>query len=61
MRPLEHKIDLREISGRCRQIMKRKNEARSKWLQQKTRASYETYNTKRKKANNLINQKKKMA
>jgi hypothetical protein len=43
----------------CRQIIKRKIEARSKWLQQKTRASYEIYSTKRKEANNLINQKKK--
>ena len=40
-------------------IIKRNNEARSKWLQQKTRASYETYSTKRKEVNNLINQKKK--
>jgi hypothetical protein len=48
---------LREMSGGMKNVgrlkkKKKKNEARSKWLQQKTRASYETYSTKRKEANN---------
>jgi hypothetical protein len=43
----------------CTQIVKSKSEARCKWLQQKTRASYEFYSKRRKEANNLVNQKKK--
>jgi hypothetical protein len=43
----------------CRQCIKRKNEARNKWLQQKTRASQESYIKRRKEANVLFRQKKK--
>ena len=43
----------------CRQYIKKKNEARSKWLQQKTRASQELCKKKRIGANVLIKQKKK--
>ena len=42
----------------CRQCIKRKNEARNKWLQQKTRASQESYIKRRKEANVLFRQKK---
>lgn len=43
----------------CRQHIKKKNEARSKWLQQNTRASQETYKKLRIEANVLIRWKKK--
>jgi endonuclease/exonuclease/phosphatase family metal-dependent hydrolase len=43
----------------CRQCIKRKNTARNKWLQQKTRASQESYIKRRKEANVLFRQKKK--
>jgi hypothetical protein len=43
----------------CRQYIKKKNEARSKWLQQKTRASQELYKKRRIEANVLIKQKEK--
>jgi hypothetical protein len=42
----------------CRQCIKIKKEARNKWLQQKTRASQESYIKRRKEANVLIIQKK---
>jgi hypothetical protein len=42
-----------------RQCIKRKNESRNKWLQQKTRASKESYIKMRKEANVLFRQKKK--
>jgi len=44
----------------CRQHMKKKNDARSKWLQQKTRASQEAYKKMRIEANVLIRQNKKL-
>jgi hypothetical protein len=43
----------------CRQQIKKKNEARSKWLQQNIRASQETYKKLRIEANVLIRRKKK--
>ena len=43
----------------CRQYIKKKNDARSKWLQQKTRTSQETYKKMRIEANVLIRWKKK--
>jgi len=43
----------------CRQQIKKKNEARYKWLQQNTRASMETYKKLRIEANILIRRKKK--
>jgi hypothetical protein len=39
---------------------KKKNEARNKWLQQKTRASQESYLKRRNEANVLFRQKKKV-
>jgi hypothetical protein len=44
----------------CRQYIKKKNEVRSKWLQQKTRASQELYKKRRIEANVLIKQEKSM-
>ena len=44
----------------CRQHIKRKNEARSKWFQQKMRANQEVYKKMRIEANVLIRQKKKV-
>jgi hypothetical protein len=44
----------------CRQNIQRKNEARIKWLQHKTRASQEAYKKMRINANVLIRQKKKI-
>ena len=43
----------------CRQCIERKNEARGKWLQRKTRASQELYKKRRIEANVLCRQKKK--
>jgi len=43
----------------CRQYIKKKNEVRSKRLQQKTRASQELYKKRGIEANVLIKQKKK--
>jgi hypothetical protein len=41
----------------CRQYINRKNEARGKWLQQKTRASQGTYKKMRIESNVLFRQK----
>ena len=43
----------------CREHIKKKNEARSKWLQQNTRASQEAYKKMRIEANVPIRRKKK--
>jgi len=43
----------------CRKIIQEKNEARKKWLQVKTRISWNTYTNKRKQANKICTQKKK--
>ena len=43
----------------CRQHIKKKKEARSKWLQQNTRASQEAYKKMRIEANVLIRRIKK--
>jgi hypothetical protein len=44
---------------KCRKIIQDKNEARKKWLQLKTRTSWNTYINKRKQANKICTQKKK--
>ena len=43
----------------CREHIKKKNETRSKWLQQNTTASQEAYKKMRTEANVLIKRKKK--
>jgi hypothetical protein len=43
----------------CRKIIQEKNEAKKKWLQLKTRISWNTYVNKRKQANKICTQKKK--
>jgi len=43
----------------CRKIIQGKNKARKKWLQLKTRTSWNTYINKRKQANKICTQKKK--
>jgi hypothetical protein len=43
----------------CKKIIQDKNEARKKWLQMKTRMSWNTYKKKRKQANKICIQKKK--
>ena len=44
----------------CKPIMTQKNEARRKYLQAKTRASCEIYETKRTEANRVCKEKKKL-
>ena len=63
MKLYKHRAEPKEMNGgtkNVRQHIKRKNEARSKWLQNKTRASQEVYKKMRIKANVLIRQKKKV-
>ena len=43
----------------ARKLFKKKNAARKKWLQLKTRISWNTYINKRKQANKICAQKKK--